>query len=211
RHAGVHRFTVGQRRGLGLGCGHGTRRYVRALDASTATVTVSEAAGLRARGLVARDVSWTGGPAPAPDTPLAVRIRHRHPPVPAPDAADAESRRLARRARREHPAARVILTGCYAQTKAAEAAAEPAVDHVIGLNRLEALVAAVTAPLPAVARVVVGNARRERTVTTFGARTFAGQTRAFLKVQEGCDLFCTFCIIPLARGASRSLAPRDVR
>jgi len=83
RHAGVHRFTVGQRRGLGLGCGHGTRRYVRALDASTATVTVSEAAGLRARGLVARDVSWTGGPAPAPDTPLAVRIRHRHPPVPA--------------------------------------------------------------------------------------------------------------------------------
>src|SRR5207247_9557753 len=113
------------------------------------------------------------------------------------DAADAESRRLARRARREHPAARVILTGCYAQTKAAEAAAEPAVDHVIGLNRLEALVAAVTAPLPAVARVVVGNARRERTVTTFGARAFAGQTRAFLKVQAGCDLFCPFCIIPL--------------
>src|SRR5881397_1145357 len=90
---------------------------------------------------------------------------------------------------RENPAARVILTGCYAQTRPAEAAGEPAVDHVIGLNRLDALVAAVTAPLPAVARVVVGNARRERTVSTFGARTFAGQTRAFLKVQEGCDLF----------------------
>ncbi len=126
------------------------------------------------------------------------------------DAADAESRRLARRARREHPAARVVLTGCYAQTRPTEAAGEPAVDHVIGLNRLDALVAAVTAPLPAVARVVVGNARRERTVSTFGARTFAGQTRAFLKVQEGCDLFCTFCIIPMARGASRSLPPRDV-
>jgi len=98
------------------------------------------------------------------------------------DAADAESRRLARRARREHPAARVILTGCYAQTRPAEAAGEPAVDH----------------------------ARRERAVSTFGARTFAGQTRAFLKVQEGCDLFCTFCIIPMARGASRSLPPRDV-
>ncbi|TMB55390.1 MAG: tRNA (N(6)-L-threonylcarbamoyladenosine(37)-C(2))-methylthiotransferase MtaB, partial [Deltaproteobacteria bacterium] len=126
------------------------------------------------------------------------------------DAADAESRRLARRARREHPAARVVLTGCYAQTRPTEAAGEPAVDHVIGLNRLDALVAAVTAPLPAVARIVVGNARRERTVSTFGARTFAGQTRAFLKVQEGCDLFCTFCIIPMARGASRSLPPRDV-
>src|SRR5438876_12240192 len=87
------------------------------------------------------------------------------------DDADAESRRLARRARREHPAARVILTGCYAQTRPAEAAREPAVDHVIGLGRLEALVAAVTAPTPTVPRTVVGNARRERTVSTFGART----------------------------------------
>jgi tRNA-specific 2-thiouridylase len=82
RHAGVHRFTVGQRRGLGI-CGSGTRRYVRALDARTATVTVSDAAGLRARGLVAREVSWTSGAAPASDTPLAVRIRHRHALVPA--------------------------------------------------------------------------------------------------------------------------------
>jgi len=79
RHAGVHRFTVGQRRGLGLA--GGARRYVRALDAASATVTVSEAAGLRARGLVARGVSWTGGSAPALDTGLGVRIRHRHPPI----------------------------------------------------------------------------------------------------------------------------------
>src|SRR5439155_195313 len=83
RHAGVHRFTVGQRPGLGLASGSGTPRYVRALDAGTATVTVSDAAGLRARGLVAREVSWTSGAAPAPDTPLAVRIRHRHPLIPA--------------------------------------------------------------------------------------------------------------------------------
>jgi len=125
------------------------------------------------------------------------------------DAADAESRRLVRRARREHPGARVILTGCYAQTKPEEAAGLDAADHVIGLGRVDALVAAVAgAERPA--RVVVGNVRRERAVTTFGARTFDGQTRAFLKVQEGCDLFCTFCIIPMARGASRSLAPRDV-
>jgi threonylcarbamoyladenosine tRNA methylthiotransferase MtaB len=125
------------------------------------------------------------------------------------DAADAESRRLARRARRTNPAARVVLTGCYAQTQPAAAAAEAAVDHVVGLNRLDALVDAVTAP-DRVPRVVVGNSRRERTVSTFGARTFPGQTRAFLKVQEGCDLFCTFCIVPMARGASRSLAPRAV-
>ena len=125
------------------------------------------------------------------------------------DAADVESRRIARRARRENPAARVILTGCYAQTKPEEAAAVEAVDRVIGLNRLDALVAAVTSPV-ATERIVVGNARREHSVTTFGARSFDGHTRAFLKVQEGCDLFCAFCIIPLARGASRSVPPAEV-
>jgi len=126
------------------------------------------------------------------------------------DAADAESRRLARRARRENPAARVIVTGCYAQTQPASAARVEAVDYVIGLDRLDALVAAATSPQPAIARVVVGESRRAERVRTFGARTFPGQTRAFLKVQEGCDLFCTFCIVPMARGKSRSLAPREV-
>lgn len=126
------------------------------------------------------------------------------------DAADAESRRLARRARRRNPAARVILTGCYAQTQPRAAAAVEAVDHVIGLNRLDALVEAVTASAPRVARIEVGNTRRETAVRTFGARTFDGQTRAFLKVQEGCDLFCTFCIVPMARGRSRSLPPRAI-
>jgi len=124
------------------------------------------------------------------------------------DTADAESRRLARRARRLNPRARVILTGCYAQTKPDEAAAVEGVDHVIGLNRLEALTRAVTGA--GVERVVVGASRRERAVSTVGARRFEGQTRAFLKVQEGCDLFCTFCIVPMARGRSRSLAPRVV-
>jgi threonylcarbamoyladenosine tRNA methylthiotransferase MtaB len=126
------------------------------------------------------------------------------------DAADAESRRLARRARRENPEARVIVTGCYAQTQPAGVARVDAVDYVIGLDRLDALVAAVTTAGPAVPRVVVGDSRRATAVRTFGARTFPDQTRAFLKIQEGCDLFCTFCIVPMARGKSRSLAPRDV-
>ena len=126
------------------------------------------------------------------------------------DAADAESRRLARRARRENPAARVILTGCYAQTRPRDAAGVAAIDHVIGLDRVERIVDAVLGALPPAERVLVGPSRREERVRTFGARTFAGQTRAFLKVQEGCDLFCTFCIVPMARGRSRSLAPREV-
>jgi len=126
------------------------------------------------------------------------------------DVADAESRQLARRARRRNPDARVILTGCFAQTQPAAAAALEAVDHVVGLNRVDAIVEAATARVPALARVEVAPARREVRMATIGARTFAGHTRAFLKVQEGCDLFCTFCIVPLARGRSRSLAPREV-
>jgi tRNA-specific 2-thiouridylase len=80
-HDGVHRFTVGQRRGLGLG--GGPRRYVRAIDPTSATVTVCEAARLQAGGLVTRGTSWVAGTAPAADAPLAVRIRHRHEPVDA--------------------------------------------------------------------------------------------------------------------------------
>jgi tRNA-specific 2-thiouridylase len=81
-HAGVHRVTVGQRRGLGLGDG-GPPRYVRALDAATGTITVARAEGMHAPGLVARDVRWATGAPPAIGRPVQVRIRHRHRPVPA--------------------------------------------------------------------------------------------------------------------------------
>ena len=81
RHGGVHRFTVGQRRGLGLG--GGARRYVTGLDAATGTVRVAAGEGPGARGLVARGVSWAAGVPLAAGASLAVRIRHRHPPLPA--------------------------------------------------------------------------------------------------------------------------------
>ncbi len=80
RHDGVHRFTVGQRRGLGVA--GGGRRYVTGLDAATGTVRTGDAASLRASGLVARDVSWAGA-TPTEGTALAVRIRHRSGLVPA--------------------------------------------------------------------------------------------------------------------------------
>lgn len=126
------------------------------------------------------------------------------------DRADGESRQLARRARRFNPAARVIMTGCFAQTNP-DGAAIPEVDHVVGLNRLPDLVRVVRAQLSnASDRILVDDLRTARRVTTLGADTFTGQTRAFLKIQEGCDLFCTFCIVPFARGRSRSVPPRQV-
>jgi threonylcarbamoyladenosine tRNA methylthiotransferase MtaB len=125
------------------------------------------------------------------------------------DRADAESRQLARRARRFNPAARVIMTGCFAQINP-HGAAIPEVDHVVGLNRLPDVVRAVRGELSATERIVVNDLRTARRVQTLGAETFTGQTRAFLKIQEGCDLFCTFCIVPFARGRSRSVPPRQV-
>jgi tRNA-specific 2-thiouridylase len=80
RHQGVHRFTIGQRRGLGLG--GGPARYVRSLDATTGTVTVADAAALQATGFVAGEVCWAADDVPAPETRLCVRVRHRHAPLP---------------------------------------------------------------------------------------------------------------------------------
>jgi threonylcarbamoyladenosine tRNA methylthiotransferase MtaB len=126
------------------------------------------------------------------------------------DRADAESRQLARRARRLNPGGRVILTGCFAQTSP-QRAALPEVDYVIGVGRLPDLLRAVRDQIaPEAGRVLVGDLRKQAPAPALGAEVFGGQTRAFLKVQEGCDLFCTFCIVPMARGRSRSVEPRRV-
>jgi len=76
-HGGVHRFTIGQRRGLGSSAG--TARYVTGLDAVTGTVRVGARAALAAIGLVAEGVRWSAGPVAR----AGVRVRHRHAPVPA--------------------------------------------------------------------------------------------------------------------------------
>jgi threonylcarbamoyladenosine tRNA methylthiotransferase MtaB len=59
-------------------------------------------------------------------------------------------------------------------------------------------------------RVLVGNIRDEKGISRLGATLFPGHTRAFLKIQDGCDAFCSYCIVPHARGASRSLPPEEV-
>ena len=57
---------------------------------------------------------------------------------------------------------------------------------------------------------MVSNLRKERAAIELGAVALGGQTRAFLKLQEGCDQFCTFCIVPFSRGTSRSVEPRRI-
>ncbi len=124
------------------------------------------------------------------------------------DRADRDARRLARRARRTNPGARVIMTGCYAQTSPGAVAALDSVDYVVGLGRVDDLLAAVAGELEH--RSAVSDLRHADEVATLGISSFPGRARAFVKVQEGCNLFCTFCIVPVARGRSRSVPARAV-
>jgi threonylcarbamoyladenosine tRNA methylthiotransferase MtaB len=126
------------------------------------------------------------------------------------DRADWEARQLVRRAKRLSPNARVLVTGCYAQVNPAEVAGVPGVDYVVGLNRLDDLLHFVDLPKDNDVRVAVSDVKRERGVPVLGTRALPGHTRAFLKIQEGCNYSCTYCIIPMARGLSRSVSPREV-
>jgi threonylcarbamoyladenosine tRNA methylthiotransferase MtaB len=124
------------------------------------------------------------------------------------DRADSESLRLARRARRLNPDARVIMTGCLAQASPEKLSSANEVDAVVGLGRPGDLERAVKGV--ATERVMVSNLRKERAEIELAPVALEGHTRAFLKLQEGCDQFCTFCIVPFSRGLSRSVDPRRV-
>lgn len=124
------------------------------------------------------------------------------------DRADVESLKLARRARRLNPHARVVMTGCLAQANPARLANAPEVDAIVGLGRPDDLERVILEGSGE--RVMVSNLRKLRAPIEIAGVPLAGHTRAFLKVQEGCDQFCAFCIVPTARGTSRSVEPRRV-
>lgn len=127
-----------------------------------------------------------------------------------------QSRQAIRKARREHPNARIVVTGCAAQVRPEIYAAMPEVDLVLG-NREKMHAEDFLGPLATTpdadakpARVRVGDIMAERSVKPAFVDGFEGRARAFLQVQNGCDHRCTFCIIPFGRGPSRSIAPEAV-
>jgi threonylcarbamoyladenosine tRNA methylthiotransferase MtaB len=124
------------------------------------------------------------------------------------DRADSEGLRIARRARRLNPNARIVMTGCFAQASPEVLERHTEVDAIVGLGRLDDLERAVMNTTSE--RVMVSNLRKERAQIELRGVTLAGHSRAFLKLQEGCDQFCTFCIVPFSRGMSRSVEPRRI-
>ncbi|MFC3882975.1 tRNA (N(6)-L-threonylcarbamoyladenosine(37)-C(2))-methylthiotransferase MtaB [Bacillus songklensis] len=124
---------------------------------------------------------------------------------------DKKSRQVIRRAVRKNPDAVICVTGCYAQTSPAEIMAIPGVDIVVGtqdrVKMLEYIEQYKQERQPINA---VGNIMKTRVYEELDVPAFTDRTRASLKIQEGCNNFCTFCIIPWARGLMRSRDPKEV-
>jgi threonylcarbamoyladenosine tRNA methylthiotransferase MtaB len=125
--------------------------------------------------------------------------------------ADLSDRRLIRRIAREHPEAYLVVTGCLAQTDPAAAAAIAGVDLVVGNQekyRLPEMLGSLTKRArPEVAVADIGEADD---VPIAPLARAAGRSRGFVKIQDGCQHRCAFCIVPAARGRSRSQEPKVV-
>lgn len=117
--------------------------------------------------------------------------------------AERQARQSIRKLRRDHPTARIIVTGCAAQLDPERYAAMTEVDQVLGNAeklKAESYQHGINNP------VLVDDIMEVRDTPAHRLEGFEGRTRAFVQVQQGCDHRCTFCIIPYARGPSRSVA-----
>jgi len=127
--------------------------------------------------------------------------------------ASMQSRQMIRQLQRNHPGARIIVTGCYAQIAPEEIKSIDGVHAIVGHGRksdlpeliVQAAAHTDASPYCAVEDLAAGIPFAEPLITTPGTRT-----RPFLKIQDGCNSFCTYCIVPYARGRSRSMRPEQV-
>lgn len=127
--------------------------------------------------------------------------------------ADRKSRQMLHRARSLNPDAVVVAAGCYAQAAAESLRQDGSVDLVLGNQEKKDIVNILNAYFSEelAAPVAVGDMRAARQYEDLAANQSAGHTRAFLKVQDGCNQYCSYCIIPFLRGNIRSRRPGDVR
>ena len=119
------------------------------------------------------------------------------------DNADKKFKSLARQTRQRNPNAYLIAVGCYAQLQPEELAKEDSVDLVLGAKEKFDIISYLT-DLSRPEQTQVHACSIEETDTYVGSYAIGERTRAFLKVQDGCDYKCTYCTIPQARGISRS-------
>lgn len=127
---------------------------------------------------------------------------------------DQQVRQVVRRLRRGNPEARLVVTGCYAQRDPKSLARIPGVDAVAGNTQKARLVEISNFAAPAnrkeLASIYRDDFRKMRAMAATASTQTGGRTRPFVKIQDGCDAKCTYCIIPAVRGPSRSVPPEQV-
>lgn len=119
------------------------------------------------------------------------------------DNADKKCRQMVKKLMRQNPDAYMVIIGCYAQLKPKEISEIPGVDLVLGAAEKFNMVFHLS-ELTKREKAAVFNTNIKETNIFVPAFSFGDRTRSFLKVQDGCDYFCSFCTIPLARGKSRN-------
>jgi threonylcarbamoyladenosine tRNA methylthiotransferase MtaB len=126
------------------------------------------------------------------------------------EGGDADTRRLVHKVNRRNPGARIALVGCQAQIQKSQLAVLPQVRWIVGNQRKMDLVSVFNEfPYPATAEVIAPTIERQPFVMPVPA-VARDHTRANVKIQDGCDFFCSFCEIPYARGRARSRIFEDV-
>lgn len=124
---------------------------------------------------------------------------------------DKKSRQLIRKVKRQNPEAVVAAIGCYAQTAPDEIKNIEGVNLIIGTKGRKDIVDLVESYVPEMGVVsTVGQIAKEREFEHLTISKLADRTRAYLKIQDGCSQFCSYCIIPYARGPIRSRNPEDI-
>ncbi len=119
--------------------------------------------------------------------------------------AQRQARQAIRKARRENPDAKIVVTGCAAQIDPGEFADMPEVDHVIGNSEKMDRAVFDSLTLPDSERIIVNDIMSVKETANHLISGFGERARAFVQIQNGCDHRCTFCIIPYGRGNSRSV------
>ncbi|MBI5897044.1 MAG: tRNA (N(6)-L-threonylcarbamoyladenosine(37)-C(2))-methylthiotransferase MtaB [Desulfobacterales bacterium] len=122
-----------------------------------------------------------------------------------------QSRQAIRQARRKHPTAEIIVTGCYAQTAPAEIQAIGGIQRIVGHADKMRIAELISAPCDGTSFGALGPAMDPACpFAALPSVSREARTRAFLKIQDGCNTRCTYCIVPHARGPSRSMPSEDV-
>ena len=124
---------------------------------------------------------------------------------------DRKSRQMLRRMKEKNPATIVIAVGCYAQVAKEELSKIPEIDLVLGNNEKVEIVKHVEEYIKNnIDNVELDDVMYSKEFSDFGDVTYTEKTRAVIKIQDGCDRFCSYCIIPYARGRVRSRKPESI-